>query len=193
MNGTFDIYTDKRDGVAGSGRPGTEERIDALTHVAHVQLREQRQSGAARFFPPLFLAVLFALLLVALTCGVRVYSSVAAKQSAANASREGLDLIANSVRANDAQGAIAVGSGPEGRALVVKQKLDSGTYEIRTYLYQGKVLQEYAIEGNAYSPETANELAESESFSFGYRDGLLSITTDQGTCEVALRSMQGGE
>ena len=197
MTNTFDMYGEKHGSVgstgdARGGRPGAEERIEALTRVARVQPRDQKQSGAARFFPPLFLAVLSALLLIALTCGVRVYSAVAGRQAAGNESREGLDLIANSVRANDAQGAIAVGQGPEGRALVVKQALDSGTYEIRTYLYQGKILQEYAIEGNAYSPETANELADSSTFSFGYRDELLSITTDQGTCEVALRSMQGG-
>ena len=169
------------------------DRAEALTSVAHISLREEKTGRAARLFSPLFLAVLFVLMLVALVTGVNVYSRVAAAQRANNQSREGMELIINSIRANDATGSVAVGEGPEGRSLVVVQHLDSGTYEIRTYLYQGKILQEYAIQGAAYTPTAATELAESSTFSFGVSHGLFSITTDSGTCEVALRNLQGGD
>ncbi len=172
---------------------GEKKRMDALVKVARVQLNDEKQSSLARVFPAVFLAVLFVLLLTALVTGVRTYSTVAAAQQASNATREGLQLISNNVRANDAESAIAVGEGPEGPSLVVVEKLQTGTFEIRTYLYQGHVVQEYAVSGNAYTPASAAVLCDSETFSFGVDHGLLSITTDQGSTEVALRSLQGGE
>ena len=173
--------------------PQANERVDALVNVARVQLTDEKPHAAGRLFPVLFLAVLFGLLLIALVTGVRTYSSVANAQSENSTSREGLELIANSVRANDAEGCIAVGQGPEGKSLVVVQNLESGVYEIRTYLYQGKVVQEYAVQGNQYNPQTADVLAESSNFDFSFADGLLTIKTDQGTTEIALRNLQGGE
>ncbi len=182
--------TDARD----NPKPTEEaKRMDALVKVARVQLTDEKPSGSARVFPAVFLAVLFILLLSALVMGVRTYSSVAAAQQSSNEAREGLQLIANNVRANDTHGSIAVGQGPEGPSLVVVETLDTGTFEIRTYLYQGNVVQEYAVSGNAYSPKTASVLCESQTFSFGVDKGLLSITTDQGSAEVDLRSIQGGE
>lgn len=174
-------------GAAGSGR------VEALAGVARIQLHVKKPRAARRVFPALFIAVLFALFLIALATGVRTYSSVAETQAANSASRTGLDLIANSVRANDATGSVAVGQGPEGRSLVMIENLSSGSYEVRTYLYQGKIVQEYALAGSQYTPESATELVQSSSFDFAFSRGLLAITTDQGTCEVALRNLQGGE
>lgn len=180
-------------GISGSAAPRDADRVNALVNVARVELSDEKPSSVARIFPGVFLAVLFGLLLIALVFGVRTYSSVAGRQESANANRESLELIANSVRANDASGSIAAGTGPEGRSLVVIQKLNSGIYEIRTYLYQGKILQEYALQGSPYSPGMATVLAESDTFSYSFSNGLLCLTTDQGACEVALRNMQGGE
>ena len=173
--------------------PQANDRVNALVNVARVQLTDEKQSSVGRIFPALFLAVLFALLLIALVTGARAYSGAATAQAANNTSREGLELIANAVRANDSTGSIAVGKGPEGRSLVVVEDLETGTYEIRTYLYEGKVVQEYALAGNPYTPASATVLATSSSFDFSFKNGLLTITTDQGSCEVALRNLQGGE
>lgn len=85
-----------------------------------------------------------------------------------------------------------MGSGPEGRSLVIVEELQSGTFETRFYLYQGRVLQEYSIAGTPYTPEKASIVADSDTFEFTYSKGLLSVTTDQGTSNVALRSAQGG-
>lgn len=175
------------------GGSAKTSRVDALTQVARVQLRDEKRSSAGRLFPLLFLAVLFALLLAALVMGVRAYRTVANTQNSLSELRGGSALIANTVRANDAAGSIAVGQGPEGRSLVVVQRLEVGTYEIRTYLYQGNVVQEYALSGSQYTPQSATVIADSQTFGFTFSDDLLRITCDSGTSEVALRNLQGGE
>ena len=173
--------------------PRAGARVDALVDVARIQLDGKKRRSVGRAYPVLFLVAAFVLLLLALVGGVRAYSAVAAAQSGNNTRREGLALIANSVRANDASGSVAVGRGPEGRSLVVVEDLPTGSYEVRTYLYRGAVVQEYALAGSQYTPESATTLVSSDSFDFSYAGGLLAITTDQGTCEVALRNLQGGE
>lgn len=168
-------------------------RIDALSAVANIDFQQKKPSRIKQVFPPLILAVFFIALLLALISGVLVYKYITDTQAQNNAAREGSGLICNVVRANDAQHTIAAGVGPEGRSLVVLEALDSGTYETRYYLYQGKILQEYSLESAPYTPERATEVISSSTFSFSYSGGLLSVTTDQGTSEVALRSMEGGE
>ncbi len=170
----------------------TQKRLSALSSLARLRLQEEGGFIPRRIFPSIMLGVFFIALLLALIAGVTVYSSVSANSAATNSERQGAGLIINAVHANDVQDAIKVGQGPEGRSLVVSEKLDSGTYETRFYLYQGKVVQEYSIAGSNYSPENANEVIESDTFTFSYKHGLLTVSTDQGTAETALRSMQGG-
>ena len=122
-----------------------------------------------------------------------MYRHVSDVQVANVSRREGIELICNIVRANDAKGAIAAGDGPEGKLLVIVQNLDSGTYETRLYLYKGSIVQEYSLTGTKYTPSKASKVTESSSFAFTYDNGLLTVSTDQGTCEVALRHLQGGE
>ena len=170
-----------------------QARVDTVAALASVAERKEQKSVAGKIFPILLLAVFFAALLFSLVAGITVYNRVVDVQTATNNERTSLGLVANSVRANDATGCIAVGEGPEGRSLVIVEHLQSGNYETRTYLYQGQILQEYALEGNPYTPAKASLIAQSDTFSFTYENGLLSITTDQGTTEVALRYLQGGE
>ncbi len=169
-----------------------KQRIHAIASVAQDAQSNEKGSVTKRAFPTLLLAVFFAALLMALISGVTVYKAVSADQQASGAQREGAGLICNVVRANDSKGAIAQGQGPEGKSLVVAEPLDSGTYETRFYLYKGKVVQEYSLAGSGYTPEKATEVTASDSFDFSYSNGLLTVTTDQGTAEVALRHMQGG-
>ena len=53
-------------------------------------------------------------------------------------------------------------------------------------------MQEYSLAGSGCTPEKATEVTTSDTFDFSYSNGLLAVTTDQGTAEVALRYMQGG-
>ncbi len=170
-----------------------EQRTRAYSSLANLELEgEQRTFSSKRMFPQLVLGVFFIALLLALTTGALVYKSITDSAAQSSNSRQGAALVCNAVHANDAQGAIATGTGPEGRSLVIVEELQSGTFETRFYLYQGRVLQEYSIAGTPYTPEKASVVADSDTFEFTYSKGLLSITTDQGTSNVALRSVQGG-
>ncbi len=175
-----------------SGKSNTS-RIDALSSLARVNAGQVGSSSSKHVFSAIVMGVFFAALLLALIAGVLVYKYITDVQTQANTEREGIGLVSNAVRANDGSGAIAVGQGPEGRSLVIVEKLASGTYETRFYLYQGEVLQEYSLAGSLYTPEKASMVTKSNTFDFAYSHGLLSVTTDQGTSEVALRSLQGGE
>lgn len=70
--------------------------------------------------------------------------------------------------------------------------LDTGNYETRIYLYKGNIVEEYAIAGTPYDPGKSVKLSKSSKFDLSYKDGLLTIMTEQGTTNIALRSMQGG-
>lgn len=174
-----------------TGTAAGSEKMDALSEVSRVELRDDAKPRG-RAFPTLLLAVFFVALLLSLIAGVTVYKHISDLQNENNAQREGLGLIVNTVRANDATGAIAQGEGPEGKSLVVVEHAASGTYETRIYRYEGQILQEYSLAGSAYTPEKASKVADSATFSFTYSGALLTITTDQGTAEVALRYAQGG-
>lgn len=167
-------------------------RIDALSFVSRATPHRKQSNWPRRVFPILLLCVFFAALLLALIAGVTVYKSTSETQSRVNAQRESLGLIANAVRASDSTGAIAAGTGPEGKSLVITENLDTGTYETRLYAYKGRIMQEYSLAASPYAPEKANAVADSSTFAFTYANGLLTITCDQGTAEVALRYAQGG-
>ena len=102
--------------------------------------------------------------------------------------RMGTSLIANTVRAVDAVDAVTVGEGPEGRALVLVEHLDSGTFETRLYLHDGWIVEEYAVAGSPYDPAGAVQVAASETFSFEVQPNAVRIDCDEGRTVVALRA-----
>lgn len=160
--------------------------VDALSSAGE----EKRNTG--HVFTALLFAVFIMVLLIGIIAGTKVYNSLNTIQTSANNSRLGVSLLANTIRGNDAASAVATGEGPEGRSLVLREVLESGTYETRIYLYQGNVVQEYTLEGSAYTPERATQIVASDTFSFSYESGLLTVTCDQGTSQIALRSLKGG-
>ena len=147
-------------------------------------------------FDGLFSVALFmvfiTVVLVSLLVGTRIYSRIDRQQAEIDDSRLGMSLLVNYVRATDAADSVGEGEGPEGKALVLMEHLRSGTYETRIYLYQGQIVEEYAPAGKPYAPAKASQIMESGSFKFDYTDGLLTITTDAGSAEVALRCAKGG-
>ncbi len=143
---------------------------------------------------PAILYLLFVLaLLVALMAGALLFRAVLAQKTAIDADRTAVSLLSGYVRANDAIGAVGEGQGPEGPSLVLSESGQADTYETRIYLYKGAIVQEYAIAGTPYMPDEATKIADSSTFSFSYHAGLLTISCDQGTAEVALRTAQGGD
>lgn len=153
-----------------------------------------RVRGEARghMFVTLLFAFILLFLLLALLAGMSAYRSANDVRAATDETRLGLSLIANSIRANDATDAVGVAEGPEGRTLVLTERLESGDYETRLYAYEGSIVEEYARADAPYTPEKARQVVASERFDFSYEDGLLTVYTDQGETSVALRSVRGG-
>lgn len=169
------------------------KRTDITKALSQAPFSEAKRSQAAGSSGHMFTALLFALfviaLLLAIVAGTNVYRNLNDVRSGADEARLGLTLLTNNVRANDAADAIAAGTGPEGRSLVLVERLDSGTYETRIYRHEGNIVEEYALADAAYTPEKAVVICPSDVFDFSYGNGLLTITTDQGSADVALRSV----
>ena len=151
-----------------------------------------QKHASARVFTVLLMAVFFIALMAGLAGGAAMYRTISATQVQNNDIHLQAGLIANTVHSNDALFAVEEGEGPEGRALVLVEALDSGTYETRLYLYRGHVMQEYAVANRPYNPTYATALFESSVFEFSFDGKMLTITTDKGSCDVTLRSRQGG-
>lgn len=164
----------------------------ALAQAARPQIASEH-SAAKHLFPALVLGAFFLALLLALFAGATVYKGIFDNTTTTNNARQGAGLVCNAIRANDEKGTIAVGEGPEGRSLVIREMLATGTYETRFYLYQGNVVQEYSLATNPYTPAKATAVTASSAFDFSYSHGLLTVTTDQGTAEVAMRSAGGAQ
>lgn len=142
----------------------------------------------ANVFAMLLFGVLAIALFLALAGGTAAYERIADDDQAARDMRMGTSLIANTVRAVDAVDAVTVGEGPEGRALVLVEHLDSGTFETRLYLHDGWIVEEYAVAGSPYDPPGAVQVAASETFSFEVQPNAVRIDCDEGRTVVALRA-----
>ncbi len=155
--------------------------------------RPKPKVPSSRVFTVILLAVFFVVMMGGLAAGVSMYQAVANNQIDTNKARTQAGLLSSYVHANDTAGTLGTGNGPEGRSLVLTERgSDGATYEMRIYLYQGNIVQEYSMGGSAYTPERAQPLIASSSFAFELRGPLLIIQTDQGVTSVALRSSQGG-
>lgn len=152
----------------------------------------ERKALGIRAFTIALLAVFFVVLMTGLAAGVSMYQAVANNQIDTNRARMQAGLLASNVHANDSANAIGTGQGPEGRALVLTEGSGADAYEMRIYLYQGQIVQEYSVAGAEYTPERAQPLMDSTSFDFEQHGNLLVIRTDQGATNVALRSSQEG-
>lgn len=167
------------------------EYIDAVSYSATRSIG--KGNGLRRIFSILLFTVFVIIFLLALAAGTSSYGSLTKLQSANDKRVMSIGPIVSAVRANDAKSSVRRSlDAPEGEALVLTQKNAEGTYETRIYLYEGNIVQEFALAGAAYTPKKATVLAPSSTFSFDYKDGLLTIVTDAGECKVALRSQQGG-
>ena len=163
-----------------------------LEAFAKAQRALAHRRSSSRLFTVVLLAVFFIALMTGLAAGASVYSAAAGAQMETNAARMETGLLASIIRANDAADSVGEEAGPEGKALVLTERLQSGTYELRIYKYQGAVVQEYSIAGTPITPSRAEELVESDAFDFSIDGSLVTVTTDQGSIDVAMRSVQGG-
>lgn len=155
-----------------------------------------RRSFAGLTMNRAFAAVLFGLfvimLLLSFLVGINVYQALDTLAASESTQRLEQSFLANTVHSNDTSGAVRVGEGPEGKALVLSETVDgTNAYETRIYAHDGSIVQEYALAGSPYAPEKAIVLFDSQQFDFTFEKGLLTIVTDTGSVDVALRSAEG--
>ena len=172
----------------------TAMRKGTMSMLPEVMARANgtKQGVSNRFFTAALFALLLLTLLVGLWVGTAVYGNLNDMQTTTSEEHLSLNLLANTVRSNDATDAVGVGKGPEGKSLVLTQHLSSGDYETRFYLHKGYIVQEFAKASASYTPEAATQVAPASTFDFSYSHGLLTIFTDEGEVRVALRSVGGG-
>lgn len=169
-----------------------QESTSAILATTLAALEARRAHAPRQAFAFVLLALVVLLLSAMMFVGTTTYDYLAKNREAAADLRAECNVLANCVRMADEIDSVAVGSGPEGNALVLIERTEGGTFETRLYAYQGSILQEYSVEGSAYDPARAMAVAQSDAFDFSYVNGLLTITTDSGSTSVALRSVRGG-
>ena len=66
------------------------------------------------------------------------------------------------------------------------------TYETRIYLYEGALREEYGTADAALDPQDSERIVDAKSFSVEQvRPGLLVVSTEYGSADIALRSGRG--
>lgn len=165
--------------------------IDSLIMASQASSRIEGKSASRYSY---FTIILFALisigLLIALLFGTVIYKNVNTSRIQADRERSGIAVIANAIRYGDNVNAVKLGNGPEGRSLVIEESAPSGVYEVRFYLSDGEIVQEYSRQDSPYDPSKASKISDSKVFDASIDDGMVDITTDQGDISVALRTYQ---
>ena len=152
----------------------------------------KRRHSSTRTFTVLLMAVFFMALMGGLASGVLMYKHVSDVQAQVNEAHLQSGLLANVIHVNDSVFSVSEGEGPEGKSLVLVEEINGNPYETRIYQFRGYIVQEYAVGGHPYAPERATRLFKSQTFDFQFDGKLLTMTCDQGSFDVALRSRQGG-
>lgn len=169
-----------------------EQNSAVFTPSALRRHKKPASESSNRMFAAILFCLFIIILLFSFLFGINVYRSLNTMAEEESAQRVEQSFLANVIHSNDIHHAIRVGEGPEGRSLVFFETIEGvGSYETRLYSYRGSIVYEYALAGTPYSPEKALELFESELFNFSYSDNLLTINTDSGDVDIALRSEEG--
>ena len=143
-------------------------------------------------YPLLLFAIIVLSLLFLVMTGTGLYSAVVDSQTRNREARAALSYLAARVHAADAAGAVSVGEGPEGAALLLRENADGETYETRIYLYEGALREEYGTADAALDPQESERIVDAKSFSVEQvRPGLLVVSTEYGSADIALRSGRG--
>lgn len=164
-------------------------RARSTTGDGHLAPRTRARS--AHLFTSILFLVFVCALLLALAAGVGVYRHIHATGLATEKARLAGALVTNVVRSKDAEAAVSLGTAPGGgQSLVLTERLNSGTFETRLYLYDGKLVEEYVPAGTAYDPAHAEPLVAASAFAVELDEdaGALRVTCDTTTTFIALRS-----
>lgn len=162
----------------------------AVISLGKIKERDATRSGSR--FAGFYTLVLFGLVVVALMISLlfatTVYGAINTERVEGDENRAALNVIANSIRQTDAFEFAISKKGPQGNSLVLVEHTKNGNYETRYYLYKGMLLQEYTRESAPFNPEDAVQIANLNEFTFAIDDSLITVFTDKGQIEVAIRS-----
>lgn len=172
---------------AGTVRGMTRDEAIVTDAFRNTGASSSRDAGGKGIAPVLLFALFMVLLLLALVAGLRSYSNEVDSSNESKESRLSVGFLVNTVRNFDTTGFIRTSDGPEGDALVLVQYANDMEFETRIYKYDGNLMQEYAVAGTPYTPQNATVLFPTEQFAFDVEGELLTIDTDEGTANVALR------
>ena len=153
-------------------------------------------------YPLLLFAIIVLSLLFLVMTGTGLYSAVVDSQTRNREARAALSYLAARVHAADAAGAVSVGEGElylctandiqQRAALLLRENADGETYETRIYLYEGALREEYGTADAALDPQDSERIVDAKSFSIEQvRPGLLVVSTEYGSADIALRSGRG--
>ena len=164
--------------------------ISAVVALGKINERDANRSGNrfSNFYTLILFGLVVAALMISILFATTVYGAINDERVKGDESRAALNVVANSIRQADSSGFVTSKVGPEGSALVLVEHTKNGDYETRFYLNDGVLLQEYAREGADLNPEDAVEIAELGEFAFEYDESLISVKTDKGQVDVAIRS-----
>lgn len=169
-----------------------QQRSGVFTPSALRDHKSPFSASSNRMFAAVLFGLFIVMLLLAFLVGINVYQALNTMAESESAQRLEQSFLANTIHSNDMYDAVLVGEGPEGEALVLRETVEgAGAYETRIYLHDGAIVQEYSLEGSEYAPEKAITLFDSTFFDFTYENGLLTVKTDGGDVNIALRSAQG--
>ena len=141
----------------------------------------------------LFLLIVGALLSV-LLMGAQSYRAAQAAGAGADEARLSTVLVANIIRSKDATASVRTEAGPAGgTVLVLTERLASGTFETRLYARDGALWEEYAPADTPLGTTQASELARTGRFDVEVGARSVTVTTDDGSVVVALRSADSVE
>lgn len=150
---------------------------------------KRKGTAAAQVYPLLLFGIIVVSLLFLVTSGAGLYSGIVQAQARSRAARAALSYLSAKVQAADAAGAVQLGEGPAGAALLLQEQVGKELYETRIYLYDGALREEYAPAAAPLHPDTAEQiqpLGQFELTRVGPR--LLLVRTEYGQIHIALRS-----
>ncbi|MFQ7003920.1 MAG: DUF4860 domain-containing protein [Ruthenibacterium lactatiformans] len=85
-----------------------------------------------------------------------------------------------------------LGKAPRARRCCCGRTQSGETYETRIYLYEGALREEYGTADAALDPQDSERIVDAKSFSIEQvRPGLLVVSTEYGSADIALRSGRG--
>ena len=184
-------------GMSKDARRIAFDELDANTHNVFTPsaIRTHKSPISTmtnKFFAVVLFGLFIVMLLLAFLVGINVYRTLDSMAQTERTERLDQAFLANIIHANDMADVVEVGEGPEGKALVLRETLDGkpaigrASTPIRAISLKNTC---FAI--GAYHHLKAIRLSDSDTFDFSYDNGLITITTDDGTAAVALRSKEG--